>query len=97
MVSLLLLLACGSSLRHIQAPPTGLPSTLPPYRTRALYLTGALAMERQDPQTAVTAFSMAALLDPESPIVLLALADAEDAAGDRKAASRHRQRAAELE
>ena len=96
MGSLLLLLACGSSLRLIQTPPTGPTSTLPPYRARALYLAGKIAMEQEDPQTAVQAFSRASLLDPDSPVVLLALADAEEAAGETAAAQQHRKKAAEL-
>ena len=95
--ALLLLLSCGGSvLHHIQPPPTGPVSDLPPYRARAPYLAGAMALERGDPQTAVQAFSQAALLDPTSAAVLTALAAAEEAAGDPDAAARHRQKAATL-
>jgi cytochrome c-type biogenesis protein CcmH/NrfG len=92
MASLLLLLACGSPARHIQPPPVVVTSTLPPYRARALYLAGAIAMERGDPGTAVMALSEAALLDPRSPAVLRALADAQEAAGDPTAAAATRAR-----
>ena len=96
--ALLLLLACGgSTLQHIRPPPTGPVSTLPPYRARALYLAGAMALERGDPSTAVQAFSQAALLDPRSAAVYLGLARAEEAAGNHAAAEQHRQKAAALQ
>ena len=96
--ALLLLLACGSSvLHHIQPPPQRAASGLPPYRARALYLAGAMALERGEPQIAVEALSQAALLDPRSATVLLALANAEEAAGNPEAASRHREKAAALQ
>jgi len=91
MVSLLLL-ACGSPVRHIQPAPSGPTSTLPPYRARALFLTGAIAMERDDPAAAVEAFSRAALLDPDSTTVLAALADAQEASGDPAGAEETRAR-----
>lgn len=95
--ALLMLLSCGGSvLQHIQPPPTGPVSVLPPYRARALYLAGALALERGDPHAAVQAFSEAALLDPMSAAVRTALADAEDAAGNPEAAARHREKASSL-
>lgn len=77
---LLLLLGCGSSLRHIQSPPPGPVSALPPYRARALYLAGAMAMERGEPQAAVDAFSAAVQLDPNSETLKQALQAAEQAA-----------------
>lgn len=92
MASLLLLLACGSPVRHIKPPPAGPTSTLPPYRARALYLAGAMAMERDDPETAVEAFSRAALLDPDSTAVLIALAEAQEASGDAAGAKKTRER-----
>ncbi|MFT5680641.1 MAG: tetratricopeptide (TPR) repeat protein [Myxococcota bacterium] len=95
MVSLMLLLACGSPLRHIQPPPVGPTTTLPPYRARALYLAGSIAMERGDPETAVEAFSRASLLDPDSDEVLVALADAQEAAGDADGAQETRERTEE--
>lgn len=95
--ALLLLLSCrGSALQHIQPPPIETVSERPPYRARAHYLAGALALERGDPHAAVQAFSQAALLDPKSASVLEALADAEDAAGSAAAAAQHREQAAAL-
>ena len=95
--ALLMLLSCGGSvLKHSEPPPTGTVAELPPYRARALYLAGALALERGAPQAAVQAFSEAALRDPMSAAVLIALADAEDAAGNSEAAARHREKATTL-
>ena len=91
MVSLLLL-ACGSPVRHIQPAPSGPTSTLPPYRARALFLTGAIAMERADSEAAVAAFSRAALLDPDSTTILAALAEAQEANGDTTGAEQTRAR-----
>ena len=96
--ALLMLLACGGSvINYIEKPPVVPASGLPPYRARALYLAGAMALERGEAQAAVEAFSQAALLDPRSAAVLIALASAEEAAGNPAAASQHREKAAALQ